>query len=36
MGGKVFQESKQAVLDMIDSMLGVSPGETQKNAEQVA
>ena len=36
MGGKVFQESKQAVLDLIDGMLGVSPGETQKNAEQVA
>jgi hypothetical protein len=36
MGAADFQASKQAVLDLIDSMLGVSPGETQKNAEQVA
>lgn len=36
MGADVFQKSKQAVLDMIDTMLGVAPGETQKNAEQVA
>lgn len=36
MGAADFQASKQAVLDLIDSMLAVSPGDTQKNAEEVS
>lgn len=35
MGKEAFQKSKQAVLDQIDTMLGVAPGQTQKNAEIV-
>lgn len=35
MGKEAFQKSKQSVLDQIDSMLGVAPGQTQKNAEIV-
>ncbi|MCL4218787.1 MAG: hypothetical protein KJ052_17525, partial [Candidatus Hydrogenedentes bacterium] len=34
MGAKVFQESKQAVLDAIDDLLGVERGATAKNAGQ--
>lgn len=36
MGKKEFQASKQAVLDYLDSLLGVDPGETQRNAGQAA
>lgn len=32
MGAKVFQESKQAVLDFVDRLLGVTRGETAANA----
>ncbi|HEU4345764.1 MAG TPA: hypothetical protein VFU31_29800 [Candidatus Binatia bacterium] len=32
----IEQQNKDALLDMIDTMLGVAPGETQKNAEEVA
>ncbi|MDR7032392.1 hypothetical protein [Mesorhizobium sp. BE184] len=32
MGAKRFQESKQAVLDQLDDMLGVSRGETSRSA----
>lgn len=32
MGAKTFQESKQAVLDRIDSLLGVERGATQRSA----
>lgn len=32
MGGKAFQESKQAVLDFIDDLLGIERGATAKSA----
>lgn len=36
MGKKVFQESKQAVLDLLANMLGTSAGELQDNARNAA
>lgn len=36
MGPKVFQESKQAVLDWLDDLLGVNRGETEQNARTAA
>jgi hypothetical protein len=36
MGAERFYESRKAVMAFVDGLLGVSPGETQKNAEQVA
>ena len=36
MGKKAFQDSKQAVLDAIDDLLGVERGETAKNAREAA
>ena len=33
MGSKVFQESKQGVLDVLDHMLGVEPGTTGRQSE---
>lgn len=36
MGAKVFQESKQAVLDFVDKLLGVPPGASAHNAEKAA
>lgn len=35
MGGKAFQESKQAVLDFVDDLLGVERGATAKSASYV-
>lgn len=36
MGKKAFQESKEAVLNAIDDLLGVERGETSKNAMEAA
>lgn len=36
MGGAVFQQSKQAVLEYIDKLLGVAPGETKRHAGRAA
>lgn len=36
MGGKVFNESKQAVLDVISAMIGVKPAELQHEAGRAA
>ena len=36
MGKKSFQESKQAVLDALDALLGVDAGETAENAARAA
>jgi len=36
MGARDFQESKQAVLDFIDDLLGVERGATAENARRVA
>lgn len=36
MGAKDFQESKQAVLDFIDDLLGVERGATAENARRAA
>jgi len=36
MGKKAFQESKQAVLDILSEMVGVSAQELQQNAGRAA
>lgn len=36
MGGKVFQDSKQAVLDIVSAMIGVTPDALSSNTAQAA